>query len=463
MVKEVNPRIHVNERDYPVTEHKCDDPEKAKLIKKLAVMITDNIPRKLPGGMKENHMDFWILDRLLTKDEVKFMLSFKKRRVGYTTEELAKRNGMSVEEAQKVIDHLVGIGIIEQNRDNPDHHIQYWIPKWVVGSGEYMVEHPMLCETNPEVATMFNLAPQEPLELAAKLIPPGGAGIGMHVIPVEKAIEGEVQSASVEHLSRWIEMNDTFCSMVCACRKAQRVRGEGVGDIEGHMCIGLGDIAEFLVESGKDAKYITKEEVYEILERAERKGYVHQITNLDGPDRIVGICNCSPGSCYGLRTSQLFNTPNMSRSAYRAHVDPDKCVACGKCVEVCPAGAARLGQKLCRADGSKVMYPMHDLPDDHIWGEDKWNYNYRDTNKINCYDTGTSPCKTACPAHIAVQGYLQMAKEGRYEEAVALIRQDNPFPAVCGAVCGALGGTAAVPPSGGRCGAGREHRSFARR
>ena len=435
MVKEVNPKIHVNERDYPVTGHKCDDPEKKKLVKKLAVMITDNIPRKLPGGMKENHMDFWILDRLLTKEEVKFMLSFKKRRVGYTTAELAERNNMSVEEAQKVIDHLIWIGIVEQNRDNPDQHIQYWIPKWVVGSGEYMVEHPMLCETNPEVATMFNLAPQEPLELAAKLIPPGGAGIGMHVIPVEKAIEGEVQSASVEHLSHWLQKYDKFCTMVCACRKAQRVRGEGVGDIEGYMCIDLGDIAEFLVETGKDAHYITREEAMEIIERAERKGYVHQITNLDGPDRIVGICNCSPGSCYGLRTSQLFNTPNMSRSAYRAHVDPEKCVACGKCVEVCPAGAARLGQKLCRADGSKVMYPMHDLPDDNIWGEDKWNYNYRDTNKVNCYDTGTSPCKTACPAHIAIQGYIQMAKEGRYEEAVELIRQDNPFPAVCGAVC----------------------------
>ena len=435
MVKEVNPKIHVNERDYPVIEHKCDDPEKKKLVTKLAVMITDNIPRKLPGGMKENHMDFWILDRLLTKDEVKFMLSFKKRRVGYTTAELAERNKMSIEETQKVIDRLIGIGILEQNRDNPDQHIQYWIPKWVVGSGEYMVEHPMLCEEYPEVATMFNLAPQEPLELAAKLIPPGGAGIGMHVIPVEKAIEGEVQSVSVEHLSHWLQKYDKFCTMVCACRKAQRVRGEGVGDIEGYMCIGLGDIAEFLVETGKDAHYITREEAMDIIMRAERKGYVHQITNLDGPDRIVGICNCSPGSCYGLRTSQLFNTPNMSRSAYRAHVEPEKCVACGKCVEVCPAGAARLGQKLCRADGSKVMYPMHDLPDDNVWGEDRWNYNYRDTNKINCYDSGTSPCKTACPAHIAVQGYLQMAKEGRYEEAVELIRQDNPFPAVCGAVC----------------------------
>ena len=435
MVKEVNPMIHVNERDYPVEGHKCDDPEKAKLVKKLAVMITDSIPRKLPGALKENHMDFWILDRLLTKDEVKFMLSFKKRRVGLTTKELAERNGMSEEEAQKVIDHLLWIGIIEQNRDNPDQHIQYWVPKWVVGSGEYMVEHPTLTDTNPEVATMFNLAPQEPLELAAKLVPPGGAGIGMHVIPVEKAIDPKIESVSVEHLSHWLNKYDKFCKMVCACRKAQRVRGEGVGDIEGKMCIGLGDIAEFLVETGKDAEYITREEALEIIERAERKGYVHQITNLDGPDRIVGLCNCSAGSCYGLRTSQLFNTPNMSRSAYRAHVDTEKCVACGKCVEVCPAGAAKLGQKLCKKDGSKVMYPVHDLPDDHVWGEDRWDRDYRDNNKLNCYDSGTSPCKTACPAHIAVQGYVKMAGEGRYEEAVRLIRQDNPFPAVCGAVC----------------------------
>ncbi len=435
MPKEVNPRIHVNERDFPETDYHCDDPEKRELVFKLARMITDNIPRKLRGGMHENHMDFWILDRMLSKEEVKFMISFKKRRVGRTTKQLAEWNNMSEEEAQRIINHLLWIGILEQNRDNEDHHIQYCIPKWVVGSGEYMVEHPTLADEHPEIATMFNLAPQEPLELAAKLVPPGGAGIGMHVIPVEKAISAESRSVSVEHLSHWLQKYNKFCTMVCACRKAQRIRGEGVGDIEGYMCIGVGDIAEFLVTSGKDARYITREEAMEIIMRAERKGYVHQITNLDGPDRIVGICNCSPGSCYGLRTSQLFNTPNMSRSAYRAHVDPKKCVACGKCVEVCPAGAAKLGQKLCRKDGSKVMYPLHELPDDNEWGEDKWDPDYRDHNKINCYDTGTAPCKTACPAHIAVQGYIRMAAEGRYEDAVKLIRKDNPFPAVCGAVC----------------------------
>ncbi|MBQ6066517.1 MAG: FAD-dependent oxidoreductase, partial [Clostridia bacterium] len=110
-------------------------------------------------------------------------------------------------------------------------------------------------------------------------------------------------------------------------------------------------------------------------------------------------------------------------------------VACGKCVEVCPVGAAKLGQKLCKADGTRVKYPVHDLPTDHVWGEDRWDKNYRDSNKINCYASGTSPCKAACPAHIAVQGYVKMAGEGRYAEAVKLIRQDNPFPAVCGAVC----------------------------
>lgn len=433
MPRDVNPRIHVNERDFPLEDYHCDDPEKKKIIKKLANIITDNTPRTF--NMKENYMDFWILDRMLTKEEAKFMLAFKKKRVPATVEQMAERNNMSVEEAQKILDHVCWIGLVEYNWHNEKKEKQYFLPKWVVGSGEYMVEHKTLADDHHEVATMFNLAPQEPLEFAAKMVPPGGAGLGMHVIPVEKAIPNVQESAPVDRLSRWLDMYDKYCTMVCACRKAQRIRGEGCGDIEGYMCIGVGEMADYLVQTGKDAHYITKDQVIEILERAERKGYVHQVTNVDGPDMIVGICNCSPGSCYGLRTSQLFNTPNMSRSPYRAHVDHEKCVACGKCVEVCPAGAAKLGQKLRRADGSEVTYPMADLPDDLPWGEDRWDPDYRDHNKINCYKEGTSPCKTACPAHIAVQGYVKMAAEGRYDDALRLIRLDNPFPAVCGAVC----------------------------
>ena len=103
-------------------------------------------------------------------------------------------------------------------------------------------------------------------------------------------------------------------------------------------------------------------------------------------------------------------------------------------VEYCPAGAVKMGQKLCTKDGT-ITYPKHELPDNTKWGPEKWDMDYRDNNRINCYDTGTAPCKTACPAHIAVQGYLKMAAQGRYTDALALIKKENPFPAVCGRVC----------------------------
>ena len=164
---------------------------------------------------------------------------------------------------------------------------------------------------------------------------------------------------------------------------------------------------------------------------------MHQITNIDGENKIFAICNCNVNVCYALRTSQLFNTPNLSRSAYVAKVEKDKCVACGRCVEVCPAGAAKLGQKLCskKAGGQVPEYPRQELPDATKWDHTKWSPNYRNDNRIETHESGTAPCKTACPAHVAVQGYLKLAAQGRYDEALALIKRENPLPAICGRVC----------------------------
>ena len=216
---------------------------------------------------------------------------------------------------------------------------------------------------------------------------------------------------------------------------SRKTYDEGCADDFHDWCIAVGDMADYVVETQKGGRYITKEEALEILRKAEDNGFVHQITNIDGENKIFAICNCNVNVCYALRTSQLFNTPNMSRSAYAANVDSDKCVACGRCVEYCPAGALKLGQKLCKADGTLPEYPKISLPSEEKWGVDKWSLDYRDTNRINCHETGTSPCKTACPAHIAVQGYLKLAAQGKYTEALQLIKRENPFPAVCGKVC----------------------------
>ena len=425
----------LNEYDYLPEEYVIEDSEKEVILKKLAKMISDRMDKKTWEDFNNTDPEVWALDKILTKEDALFMLSFGKTRVNaYTPEQIAKINNMSAEEAREIAEKLCGFGIMEFNRENDKKERQYFVPKFIVGSGEYLMMNGKLLETFPEYATLFNHVAQVVGPVADK-IPPGGGGVGMHVIPVEAAIPAESKSVSVEHLSHWLNKYDKYCIAVCSCRRQQRIRNEGVGDIEGGLCIGVGDLAEYVVETQKDAHYITYDECLEILKRSEEKGYVHQITNLDGQDKIVGICNCSPGTCNGIRTSQLYNTPNLSASAYRAHIDKNKCVACGKCVEVCPVGAVKLGQKLCTKNGETVTYPKMELPDLTPWGPEKWNYNFREDAKINCYDTGTSPCKTACPAHISVQGYVRMAAEGRYMDALKLIKLDNPLPAVCGAIC----------------------------
>ena len=437
MIPEKYRNYMFNENDFLPENYTVDDPEKEKYLKIAAAMISDDIDiLGNPKKISTNDPDFWLLDRLLSKEEVKLLCSFKKKRVvKLTLEEVAERNQLSVEKTKELLDHICTIGLIEFDREREDRNRQYFVPKWVVGSGEYMMMNGANVEEHPEIATFFNYASSVPVGKVAHMVPPGGGGLGMHVIPVEKAIEANSQAVSLEKISYWLQKYDKYCLDICTCRRQQRVRGEGTGDIEDYWCIAVGDMAEFLVETHKDAYYATYDEVMAVLKRAEERGYVHQITNLDGEGKIVGICNCPGGVCNAIRTSQLFNTPNMSASAYRAHVDREKCVACGKCVEVCPVGAAKLGQKLCRKDGSQVVYPKAELPDLVKWGPEKWNKNYRDDAKINTYQEGTAPCKTACPAHLAVQGYIRMAAEGRYMDALKLIKQDNPLPAVCGAIC----------------------------
>ncbi len=403
--------------------------EERTLILKLGQMITDRIGVKVTV----NDPEYWGLAEVLTDEMAEVCLAMKVRKP-MTLEEIAKKSGKDMKRVEELLQEMSVIGMIEYNWENADHHKQYVLPMFVPGCAEFMMMNEKQVEEHPIIADFFENMSRLPLEKVTPMVPLGGSGIGMHVIPVEKAIPAQQQSASVEHISHWLKKyQDKYAVGACSCRRQQRVRGEGCGEIEGDLCIGVGDMADYLVETNK-GRYIDFDEVMEILERSEENGFVHQITNIDGEDKIFAICNCAPGVCNGLRTSQLFNTPNMSRSAYRAHVEKDKCVACGQCVEVCPVGAAKLGQKLCTKNG-EIQYPKALLPDTEKWGPDKWDRNYRDSAKINCYDTGTAPCKTACPAHLPVQGYVKMAGEGRYMEALKLIKHENPFPAVCGAIC----------------------------
>lgn len=400
------------------------------LILELGQKITDRLGRKI----NENDPEYWGLNEIVTDEMAEVALKMDVRKP-VTLPQLVELTGKTPEYLEKIMMDMAIAGLIEYNWENPKREKQYILPMFVPGSAEFTNMNQKQLEEHPKLGRFFDRMTFEPLTKVTPMVPEGGAGIGMHVIPVEKAIEAENSSVSVEHISHWLDKyNGKYAASPCSCRLSRRTYEEGCADDPEDWCIGVGDMADYLVET-KRGHYITREQVYEILQRAEDNGFVHQITNIDGENKIFAICNCNINVCYALRTSQLFNTPNMSRSAYVARTESDKCVACGRCVEYCPAGAVKLGQKLCKKDGSKVKYPKHILPDNHKWSEANWDPNYRETARINCYSSGTAPCKTACPAHIGIQGYLKMASEGRYTEALELIKKENPFPAVCGRIC----------------------------
>ena len=426
--------------NFPLDESKlsfhipCPDRPPRENLLKLGSMITNRIGLKTTVDDPE----YWGLDGVMTDEMVDVALKMGVRKPK-AIEQLMKLTKMERQPLQKLLDDMSWLGIIEYNWENldgknPAHEKRYILPLFVPGSAEFLNMRRSQINEHPEVAAFFERMTMLPLEKITPMVPPGGAGIGMHVIPVEKAIETEQEAIGLEKISYWLHKYEgKYAKSMCSCRASRDKLGEGCGDDVENWCIAVGDMADYVVQTQR-GEYITYDEAMEIFKKAEDNGFVHQITNIDGEQKIFGICNCNVNVCNALRTSQLFNTPNMSRSAYVAAVETEKCVACGRCVENCPAGAVKLGQKLCTKDGF-IQYPRQELPDEVKWGPEKWSIDYRDKNRINCYDTGTAPCKTACPAHIAVQGYLKLAAQGKYREALQLIKRENPFPAVCGRIC----------------------------
>ena len=337
-------------------------------VAKLAKLLTTR-PKKHLGlePITKDDYEYWGLAIIATDEEAELACKMGLRNPK-TFEQLKSLSGMKDEDLKKMLDHMTWTGLLEYNCENldgknPDHEKRWILPVLIPGIGEFTNMNHALMAEHPEMGNFFDQMARVSLGPISHMVPEGGGGIGMHVIPVEKAIEMENESISVEHISYWLDKYEgKYAASPCSCRMSRSTYDDNCGDDPENWCIAVGDLADYVMEQNKGGRYIDKEEALRIMEKAEKNGFVHQITNIDGEHKIFAICNCNVNVCYGLRTSQMFNTPNLSRSAYVARVDKEKCVACGRCVEKCPAGAVKLGQKLCKEDGTEVKYPMRSLP-----------------------------------------------------------------------------------------------------
>jgi len=402
------------------------------VVNKKVLELANKISRAKSGSkgeIKPEHPEYKILEPVVTEEmaEVGLFLELRKPK---SAEEVAALCGKSVEVTAKLLWDLAIAGVcLVGEKEGVD---KYWFEIWVPGHMEMIVNHPdkKSVKDFKQAAVAFEAYGRKKAPLTAGVFTVGTGP--MRVIPIETSIQGETKRASYEEISKYLNENTVFSVSDCSCRTSREAMGEGCGHLKEDMCIQLGHAAEYYIRTGR-GRAITREEAFEIIRKAEGNGLMHQIPNTDGPGKTHAICNCCGCSCFATRIAGMFLNNDMVRSNYISQIDKDKCVACGECVEICPVNALKLGQKLCTKTPI-IEEKRVDFPSNTEWGEDKWNEDHR-INRQNVVETGTSPCKTGCPAHISVQGYIKLASQGKYTEALELIKHENPFPAVCGRVC----------------------------
>jgi heterodisulfide reductase subunit A-like polyferredoxin len=100
------------------------------------------------------------------------------------------------------------------------------------------------------------------------------------------------------------------------------------------------------------------------------------------------------------------------------YIDVNKCTGCGECADVCPVLIpGRFDEGMSQQRAAHKLYPQA-IP-----------------NAYAIEKRGIAPCRDACPAHQRAQGYIALIREGRFDDALRVIKEDNPFPGICGRIC----------------------------
>ncbi|MGC3837035.1 FAD-dependent oxidoreductase [Moritella viscosa] len=384
------------------------------------------VKRGSRAGITFDDPEYKIYSPWMSEDVAEVTLCLKLREK-MSASDVAAACGRPVEEVAILLwESAVGGAAFINNVDGVD---MYWVDIWVPGHMEMVVNNKELIKKYPELGAAFDAFGKKKGPLAAGNIPVGSGP--MRVIPIETSIDGETRNASYEEVSKYLNNNDVFSLSDCACRTSREAMNEGCGHLKEDICIQMGHAAEYYIRTGR-GREISRDDAIEVIKKAEDNGLMHSIPNLDGSGKTHAICNCCGCGCFAMRLAEQWQNPDMVRSNYTVKIDKEKCVACGECVEVCPTNAVKLGQKLCSLNPTAEK--ERELPHNTEWGEDKLNPDYRE-NKQMVDEGGTAPCKAGCPAHIGVQGYIKLASQGQYTEALKLIKMENPFPAVCGRIC----------------------------
>lgn len=162
------------------------------------------------------------------------------------------------------------------------------------------------------------------------------------VIPVDKTIGVKNAIHTYDQVMTYINKYDPICVGSCYCRHSAKLRGEDIHDLPTEVCMWFGKTGEFAIERLGGRK-VSKEEARKILDVAEEAGLLHMSRNTT--QDIEFLCNCDRWHCEVVKTVLKQPRPGLVfNSGFQPRFDPERCVACGTCIERCPPNALEMGE-----------------------------------------------------------------------------------------------------------------------
>lgn len=280
----------------------------------------------LPNGFPrtESGIEVKILKKIFTEDEAEIACDLKL--LPETPEQIAERLERDPETMGETLEKMVERGEIWGVGPMGDR--KYHMIPFIIGIYEFQL----------------NRMDKELVEMMEEYIDQGlFEGIGnnkpalMHTIPVEQAIDAQLEIHPYENVRELVDKAKVFSTMDCICRKDQELLGNRCDKPRGN-CISF-SMDEHAFDIQYLGRMVSREEAERIMKEAAEAGLVHATLNIT--DDTYHFCNCCACCCGLLRGVTKFNAPQMlAKSNYWASIDPDTCAACGTCAdERCPMNA----------------------------------------------------------------------------------------------------------------------------
>jgi electron transport complex protein RnfB len=283
----------------------------------------DAMPHGFPKT--ESGVELKILRKVFTEEEAEVASQMKL--MPETPEQVAERLGRSPAEMAELLERMTSKG--QLNGMGPKDARMYSAFPYLVGIHEFQ-----LARLDKEYVELFEEYFEEALAEKLGQVAPSQ----VRVYPVEQAIPNELNILPFEKVSSMVEKAQAWAVADCICRKEMKILGKGCDKTMNNCLAFSSDPHGFDIEY-RGARKATKEEVLDLLKKAEEEGLVHNSWNVQ--DDHVFICNCCTCCCAILRGVKMARSPHfLAKSNYFAQIDPDVCVACGVCAdERCPVGA----------------------------------------------------------------------------------------------------------------------------